>query len=140
MLIYTIFLLVMFLIWLFNFFDKRKYALHYENLQLYLRLGLKLKRTHRVLEFYQSQWLKTDFEKWRAIHASVSEVLAWVACWCGWHASVGGVGGMLTWVEWVEWVACLHGWYDSVGGVDTCLHRWRAIVRSVGNMLALMAG
>ena len=62
-----------------NFFDKEKYALHYENL-LYLRLGLKLKRTHRVLEFYQSQWLKTDFEKWRAIHASVSEVLAWVAC------------------------------------------------------------
>ena len=27
-----------------NFFDKEKYVLHYENLQLYLRLGLKLKR------------------------------------------------------------------------------------------------
>ena len=26
-----------------NFFDKEKYLLHYENLQLYLKLGLKLK-------------------------------------------------------------------------------------------------
>ena len=27
-----------------NFFDKEKYVLHYENLQLYLRLGLNLKK------------------------------------------------------------------------------------------------
>ena len=33
--------------------------LHYENLQLYLRLGLKLKQIHRVLEFNQLQYLKT---------------------------------------------------------------------------------
>ena len=26
------------------FFDKEKYAIHYENLQLYLRLGLELKK------------------------------------------------------------------------------------------------
>ena len=41
-----------------NVFDKEKYALHYQNLQLYLRLGLKLKNIHRVLEFNKSQWLK----------------------------------------------------------------------------------
>ena len=38
-----------------NFFDKERYVLHYENLQLYLRLGLKLQKMHRVLEFNQSQ-------------------------------------------------------------------------------------
>ena len=45
-----------------NLLDKKKYVLHYENLQLYLRLGLKLKIMHRVLEFSQSQWLKPYVE------------------------------------------------------------------------------
>ena len=27
-----------------NLFDKEKYVIHYENVQLYLRLGLKLKK------------------------------------------------------------------------------------------------
>ena len=45
-----------------NFFDKEKYMIHYENLQLYLRLGFKLKNIYRVLEFNESQWLKQDLE------------------------------------------------------------------------------
>ena len=36
----------------------KKYKLHYENLKLYLELGLKLKKVHRVLEFKQTPFLK----------------------------------------------------------------------------------
>ena len=45
-----------------NLFGKEKCVIHYENLKLYLRLGLKLKKIHRILEFNQSQWLKPYIE------------------------------------------------------------------------------
>ena len=41
-----------------NLFDKEKCAIPYKNLKIYLRIGLKLKKIHRILEFNQSQWLK----------------------------------------------------------------------------------
>ena len=39
-------------------YNKDKYVLHEENLKLHLRLGLKLKKVHRVLQFNQKPWLK----------------------------------------------------------------------------------
>ena len=59
-----------------NFFNQEKYVLHYENLQLYLRRGLKLKKKHRLLEFNQSQWLKpyTEFSTQKRIEAEKNKV------------------------------------------------------------------
>ena len=51
--------------------DKKEYLLHYRNLQLYMALGLKVKKVHRVLEFDQSPWLKQyiDFNTEKRKHA-----------------------------------------------------------------------
>ena len=49
--------------------DKKKYVVHYRNLQFYLKMGMKLKRVHRVLEFEQECWMEpyirmnTEFRK-----------------------------------------------------------------------------
>ena len=41
-----------------NLKDKNRYVIHHQNLKLYLRLGLNLKKIHRALEFSQSNWLE----------------------------------------------------------------------------------
>ena len=44
-----------------NFFDNEIYVIHYENLQLYLKLGLKFKKNTWHIRI-QSQWLKQYVE------------------------------------------------------------------------------
>ena len=52
-----------------TFHDKKDYIVHIKNLQLYLKLGLRLKRINRAIKFSQSSWLKewidlnTNFRK-----------------------------------------------------------------------------
>ena len=38
--------------------DKEKYVIHYRNLQLYLSLGMRLKKVHSVLAFDQEDWME----------------------------------------------------------------------------------
>ena len=49
--------------------NKKKYVVHYRNLNLYMQLGMKVTKVHRILEFNEKPWmepyirLNTEFRK-----------------------------------------------------------------------------
>ena len=57
-----------------NLGNKTNYVLHYRNLQLYLSLGMKLTKAHRMVKFRLSGWMKKyiDFNAVKIINAANS--------------------------------------------------------------------
>ncbi len=46
-----------------NLNDKKEYVIHYENLKLYLSLGLRITKIHREITFVEEDFMKPYIDK-----------------------------------------------------------------------------
>ena len=53
-----------------TFYDRKKYVVHLENLQYYLKKGLVLKKIRRIIKFKQKAFLKDFIEKVTSLRAN----------------------------------------------------------------------
>ena len=56
-----------------TFKSKKKYVVHYKLLQLYLKLGLKLRKVRKVLKFSQSPFMREYISYLETLWESLSE-------------------------------------------------------------------
>ena len=58
-----------------TFYDRKKYVVHLENLQFYLKKGMKLLKTRRVMKFRQKAFLKEFIEKVQSCDRTLATTL-----------------------------------------------------------------
>jgi len=58
-----------------NLNNKKKYVVHYKNLQLNERPGLRITKYHRGIKFYESRWLKKYIDKNTELRTKASNEL-----------------------------------------------------------------